>query len=172
MRYSIFETGWGWVGLAGYDGYVSLLVLPLPSPEAVVTQIIKKAGPDLVRDQGLFVSVMEKVKAYFAGTVVEDWGVQVDFSLYSEFTRRVLQSVACIPYGETRTYSDVARAVGQPGAARAVGQALKRNLCPLVIPCHRVMACRGPGGFTAPGGIDLKKRLLELERHAKEHYYP
>jgi len=144
-------------------------VLPLPSPEAVVAEIIEKTGPDLVRDQGLFVSVTEKVEGYFAGTVVEDWGIQVDFSLYPEFTRRVLQQVSCIPYGQTRTYSDVARAVGQPGAARAVGQALKRNLCPLIIPCHRVVARHGLGGFTAPGGVELKKRLLELELRGREH---
>lgn len=77
------------------------------------------------------------------------------------FQRRVWAALVRIPYGTTRTYGDVARSIGQPGAARAVGMANHRNPLPLVIPCHRVVAAHGVGGYG--GGTDLKRRLLMLE---------
>jgi methylated-DNA-[protein]-cysteine S-methyltransferase len=69
-----------------------------------------------------------------------------------------------IPWGGTRTYGEVARAAGAPGAARAVGRAMARNRICLFIPCHRVVGAAGPGGFGPPGGVRLKRRLLSLER--------
>jgi methylated-DNA-[protein]-cysteine S-methyltransferase len=82
------------------------------------------------------------------------------------FTRRVLKAAMEIPWGETRSYSWVARRIGEPGAARAVGQALGRNPVPLMIPCHRVIKEDGSlGGFGQ--GTDWKERLLELERGGK-----
>ncbi len=80
----------------------------------------------------------------------------------SDFERKVWAALAEIPYGETRTYGEVAQAIGQPTAARAVGAANGRNPVPLVVPCHRVVAAGGRlGGFG--GGIALKQHLLSLE---------
>ncbi len=73
----------------------------------------------------------------------------------------VLERVAAIPYGHTLTYGAIARAIGKPGAARAVGAANARNPLPLLIPCHRVVASNGLGGYG--GGLAMKRRLLELE---------
>lgn len=79
------------------------------------------------------------------------------------FTKRVYKAVLKIPLGEVRTYKWVAEQAGNPRAARAVGQALKRNPWPLIIPCHRVIACGGRlGGYSQ--GIKRKKALLDLER--------
>jgi methylated-DNA-[protein]-cysteine S-methyltransferase len=81
----------------------------------------------------------------------------------SQFDRRVWERVAAIPYGTTRTYGELARDIGQPGAARAVGAANGRNPLPIVIPCHRVVAAGGGlGGYG--GGLALKRRLLALEQ--------
>ncbi len=80
------------------------------------------------------------------------------------FTRKVYEVVRRIPWGETRTYGELARAAGVPGGARAVGNALRRNRICLFIPCHRVVASGGLGGFTSPGGLEQKKALLALER--------
>lgn len=77
------------------------------------------------------------------------------------FHRMVLERVAAIPYGHTLTYGAIARAIGKPGAARAVGAANARNPLPLLIPCHRVVASNGLGGYG--GGLAMKRRLLELE---------
>lgn len=81
------------------------------------------------------------------------------------FQRRVYEAVLRIPKGEVRTYAQIARAVGRPKAARAVGQALKRNRWAPAIPCHRVIASDGTlGGYSAKGGLARKRRLLARER--------
>ena len=77
------------------------------------------------------------------------------------FQKKVLRRVQRIPFGATATYGEIARAVGHPQASRAVGGANGRNRLPLVIPCHRVVASSGLGGYG--GGLTLKKRLLKLE---------
>ena len=91
----------------------------------------------------------------------------VDLSLITRpFQRSVLMETSSIPYGQVKTYRDIARAIGKPGAARAVGNALGRNPIAIVIPCHRVISSGGGlGGFmrNAIGGEELKRRLLELE---------
>lgn len=95
-------------------------------------------------------------------------GEKVDFSIYepdlsdlTEFEQAVLNETKAIPYGTTITYSELADRIDSSGGARAVGQALSKNPYPIVIPCHRVVARSGIGGYS--GGVELKKRLLNLE---------
>ncbi len=88
---------------------------------------------------------------------------------FTEFERQVYRYVLTIPLGEVRTYKDVAIAIGKPKAVRAVGNALKRNPYPLLIPCHRVVATDGIGGYSR--GTEEKKKLLELEAQIKELLY-
>jgi prevent-host-death family protein len=88
----------------------------------------------------------------------------VDLSHVGSFQRRVLEYLRRIPRGQVRTYRDVAREIGHPGATRAVGTACARNPVPLVIPCHRVVRSDGGlGGYSLRGGVALKRRLLEGE---------
>jgi methylated-DNA-[protein]-cysteine S-methyltransferase len=100
---------------------------------------------------------------------VADWfeGRSIEVPLKLEgtpFLRRVYEIVRQIPPGETRSYGDVALAAGRPGAARAVGTAMAKNRICLFIPCHRVVASSGIGGWSGSGGLDQKRALLELER--------
>ncbi len=88
---------------------------------------------------------------------------------FSEFEKAVYREVLKIPLGETRTYGEIAAAVGRPGAARAVGNALSKNPYPLIIPCHRVVAKDGIGGYSR--GVDRKLDLLALENKLKEMLY-
>ena len=82
----------------------------------------------------------------------------------SEWQRAVWRELTRIPFGETRSYGEIADALGKPGAARAVGRANATNVLPVVVPCHRVVAADGTlGGFN--GGLHLKTRLLDHERH-------
>ncbi|SMC25405.1 methylated-DNA-[protein]-cysteine S-methyltransferase [Desulfacinum hydrothermale DSM 13146] len=87
--------------------------------------------------------------------------VPVDFPGGTAFQREVWRQLRRIPYGATRTYQEVAQAMGRPKAVRAVGQACGRNPIPILVPCHRVVARSGLGGFSS--GLDIKKRLLRLE---------
>jgi len=81
-----------------------------------------------------------------------------------DFRRAVYAATREIPAGTTRSYGEVAKAIGQPDGARDVGTALARNPFPIVVPCHRVVAANGAlTGFSAPGGLDTKRRMLELE---------
>jgi methylated-DNA-[protein]-cysteine S-methyltransferase len=88
----------------------------------------------------------------------------LDMDGVPEFHRKVYDAARAIPPGETRSYGEVAAALGEPGAAQAVGRALGRNPFPIVVPCHRVLAANGAlHGFSAPGGIETKRRMLALE---------
>lgn len=80
------------------------------------------------------------------------------------YRQKVWAALQAIPYGETRTYTQIALQAG--GVSRSVGGANGANPIPIIIPCHRVVAANGPGGFSAPGGLETKRRLLHLEARA------
>lgn len=91
--------------------------------------------------------------------------LRLDLSTLPPFTRAVLAETRRIPFGKTVSYGELARRIGRPRAARAVGQSLGRNPVPILIPCHRVIAGDGTlGGFT--GGLRIKRKLLSLEKEA------
>ncbi|MGC5053822.1 methylated-DNA--[protein]-cysteine S-methyltransferase [Micromonospora sp. DT48] len=105
--------------------------------------------------------VVAELRAYFAGDLT-DFGVPLSVPRGSDFERAVWREMTLIPYGETLTYGEVARRVGEPGAARAVGVACNRNPIPVIVPCHRIVGAGGKlVGFG--GGLDRKVGLLELE---------
>lgn len=92
------------------------------------------------------------------------WRPHLDWSQLTVFQRQVLEVVAAIPRGAQMTYGEVAKAIGKPAACRAVGAAIGRNPWPVLVPCHRVMGSSGKlTGFSAPGGIATKRRMLALE---------
>jgi methylated-DNA-[protein]-cysteine S-methyltransferase len=105
--------------------------------------------------------VMDQLRAYFAGELTE-FTVPLSVRGGTAFERSVWREMTTIPYGATRTYGEVAAAVGDRGAARAVGVACNRNPLPVIVPCHRIVGAGGKlVGFG--GGLDRKRRLLELE---------
>lgn len=109
-------------------------------------------------------TVVRQLQCYAAGTAVA-WRVRLDLAGGTLFQQRVWRVLRRIPFGTTRSYGWVARQLGQPGAARAVGAACRANPIPIIIPCHRVVAADGAlGGFSA--GRRWKRRLLQLERAA------
>jgi methylated-DNA-[protein]-cysteine S-methyltransferase len=105
-----------------------------------------------------------QLQEYLAGQRRE-FDLPVDWSGMREFQRLALRQVCAIPYGEVTTYGEIARRLGKPRAARAVGRANAANPLPLVIPCHRLLGSDGKlHGYGAPGGIKTKEWLLRLER--------
>lgn len=105
--------------------------------------------------------VADELRAYFAGDL-RMFSTPVDLEGVSDFTRTVLDATTMIPYGETVTYGEIARRIGMPGTAQAVGNALGANPVPIIIPCHRVIRSNGSMGWFT-GGPDIKRALLRLE---------
>jgi methylated-DNA-[protein]-cysteine S-methyltransferase len=96
-----------------------------------------------------------------------NFGPEIPVSLdgFRAFGSSVLKKCRQLQFGQTISYAGLAKKSGSPGASRAVGSALAKNPLPLIIPCHRVLRTDGGlGGFSAPGGITVKKKMLELER--------
>jgi methylated-DNA-[protein]-cysteine S-methyltransferase len=110
-------------------------------------------------------AIAQMMTDYFhGGKIIIPWDV-MDFGNITDFRETVLKTAAAIPYGEVRTYRELAEAVGHPKASRAVGSALANNPFPILIPCHRVIRSDGTVGQFG-GGTDMKTRLIELElRH-------
>jgi methylated-DNA-[protein]-cysteine S-methyltransferase len=165
MSWHVFYTPWGWAAVLGENKNIKKSVLPtldLPNLREYIEQTGLDARFVLLPDYSL--PVVNKFCAYYEGVIINSWDIGLSLDAFPPFSRKVLEFVHTIPYGETLTYAEVAHAVGQPKAARAVGQALKRNPLPLIIPCHRVVATNGLGGFTSPGGIATKLEMLQWER--------
>lgn len=123
------------------------------------------------RNKGEIVFDQEKT-AQAAGQIVEflsgerrRFDMPIDWSRMTAFKARALKQVFAIPYGETRSYGDIAAEIGQPRAARAVGRANATNPMSLVIPCHRVIGADGSlHGYGGVGGLETKAWLLALEQ--------
>lgn len=111
------------------------------------------------------IPVIERIQNLLAGHPTQFEDVPLAFDQTNAFERDVYRAALAIPHGETRTYGEIATAIGKPGAARAVGGALGRNPIPIIVPCHRVLSADGrSGGFSAPGGAATKMKLLDIER--------
>jgi len=106
-------------------------------------------------------NLIDDLIRYLSGEAVDFSGYEIDLSDLTDFEQRVLDEVRKIPHGSAVTYSTLAFRIGNPKAARAVGNALRKNPVPIVIPCHRVVAKNGIGGYVF--GVDVKRYLLELE---------
>ncbi|MBI2980337.1 MAG: MGMT family protein [Chloroflexi bacterium] len=164
LKYFIFQTDPGWIGILSSSK--GLLSTTLPQPSAAEAH--RQLGPEInqaIRLPHLFAGLAERFRVYFSGqkTTFPD---KLDLSGATPFQRRVWQQTRLIPYGETVSYLWIAQQIKQTAAARAVGQALGSNPLPIIIPCHRVVASDGRlGGFS--GGLEMKRYLLDLE--TREH---
>ncbi len=130
-----------------------------PLKEAHLQHLSERPGIDIF--SGILSHLSPQLNLYFSG---KNPCFDVPLTVHgSSFEQDVWKACLQIPYGETRSYLNLAKAIGNPKAARAVGGALSRNPIPLIIPCHRVISSNGGlGGFT--GGLQIKKKLLDLEK--------
>lgn len=159
--YHIFETTLGWVGIIGTEGKISFLELPKSSYGAAEEALIDGTRLELKKTGQDFSGSSMQIVDYFAGKKL-DFKCELDPIRAGDFDKRVWNAAREIEYGAIRTYGWIADRIGQPKAARAVGQALGRNPVPIIIPCHRVLQSQGGlGGFSS--GIHWKIKLLRLE---------
>lgn len=160
---------WGdfWIGVL--DQHLCYLKLPPEHPqEGLVGDAIPRDIADFAVRQNLTLAIRRvrlgaviwgQLEEYLAGTRRQfDLPIRL---LGTDFQRQVWQALQAIPWGSTRTYQDIAADLGNPLSARAVGQANGRNPISIVVPCHRVLAKNGLGGYS--GGLGLKERLLRIE---------
>jgi len=157
---AVFPTPIGWTGVAYSEVGLARVALPTPSQHEALAAIGAAEPVDDAPPQWL-TDLVAALARYLHGERVRP-AAPLDLSGVTPFQRRVLLLAAEIPYGQVRTYGELARLAGAVGSARACGQALARNPVPLVIPCHRVVGANGSlAGFA--GGPKLKRWLLRLE---------
>lgn len=156
---TVFETAFGWVGLAGSASGLKRSTLPKRSKDDCLAEI-HWIG-DTVSDSASFGDLPDRIRRYFAGEEVSFSDV-LDLSDGTPFHRAAWLATREIPYGQTQTYGWLAENIGRPGSARAIGRAMGANPVPIIVPCHRVVGSDGGlRGFG--GGLDLKERMLRLE---------
>jgi len=166
-KYTIFQTKWGYFGLAGTEYGLCRTQLPGSKAEKIKSLLLKNL-PNPQYDKSFCKILQQQITAYFEGTCVNfSRDIPLILDGFSSFGKTVLTTCREIEIGQTITYGQLAKKAGRPNASRAVGSTLAKNPLPLIIPCHRIIRSDGKmGGFSAPGGITLKKKMLELESQA------
>lgn len=161
--FATFPTALGACAIAWSEAGVHGLWLPEKNEAALRARISRRAFIEWPPPAQIDAAIAA-IQALIAGEKRDLGGIALDMSRVGAFERRVYEVARAIPQGKTLTYGEVAERLGDKGLARAVGQALGRNPFPIVVPCHRVLAASGKtGGFSAPGGVATKLRLLEIE---------
>lgn len=163
--YCLFDTAMGVCGIAWREGRLTRVQLPESDVAKAEGRLRRFTGatepPDAI------VAIVDALRRTFDGEAVDFAFVAVDYGGLGDFEISVCEAARKIGRGTALTYGELARRVGSPDAARAVGQTMGRNPVPIVVPCHRGLAAGGkPGGFSAYGGTLTKARLLRLEGFA------
>jgi methylated-DNA-[protein]-cysteine S-methyltransferase len=170
MIWYVFNTLWGWAAVLGQEKQVNCTILPQAGSLEEFLHKPQRTGHEIeilsTADEDI--PLVNKIRAYYQGMFIENWEVELVMDRLPDFSKKVLEYVSAIPYGHTLSYSEVARAVMNPRAARAVGQVMRRNPIPLIIPCHRVVATSNIGGFTSTGGVQDKEKMLFMEKEVYE----
>lgn len=163
--YTLFDTTIGRCGIAW--GEHGVLGVQLPEKDVAATRMrLMRHCPtaDETEPTPLIQRAIDDIIALMRGEKKTLRAITLDTARVAPFNARVYETTRAIPPGKTRTYGEIARAIGMPDAARAVGQALGRNPFAIVVPCHRVVGADGRmTGFSAAGGKPLKLRMLEIE---------
>ena len=165
MNFTLFETAIGCCGIVWSERGIAGVQLPERSEAGTRNRLLRRfpaardgAPPAEVR------RAIDDIVALLGGDRRDFNDVTIDIGALPQFHRRVYEVARRIPAGATLSYGEVAERLGDRNLARDVAEALSQNPCPIIVPCHRVLAAGGkPGGFSAPGGVATKLRLLTIE---------
>ena len=165
QHFAIFDTALGRCGIAWNDRGINAVQLPMGSEAMTRTRIRQRYG-DIAESAppAEVQNAINGIAELLAGKPRDLADVVLDLEDVPEFHRGVYDIARTIPPGKTLTYGDIAKRLGGVELSRDVGQALGHNPCPVVVPCHRVLAAGGkPGGFSANGGVVTKLKMLAIE---------
>jgi methylated-DNA-[protein]-cysteine S-methyltransferase len=161
-----FRTALGWCAMLGRGDQLRAFTFGHRDADAALAWL----DSDLTAGARLShwnAALARRIAAALDGELDDFRDVALDLEHFTPFSRRVARACRKIGWGETRSYAELAASVGSPRAARAVGHVMATNRTPLVVPCHRVVGSGGGlGGFSAPQGLAMKRRLLTLESAA------
>lgn len=166
VGFCLFDTAIGGCGIAWTASALAAVQLPEATADGTRQRLLRHTGEAPESPPPAFVrEAIRRTQALLSGVHDDLCDLPLDLEGVPPFHQRVYEVTRAIPPGEVLTYGEVARRIGEPGAARAVGQALGKNPFAPVIPCHRVLAAgTRSGGFSAEGGAHTKLRMLEIER--------
>ncbi|GAC1618644.1 MAG: methylated-DNA--[protein]-cysteine S-methyltransferase [Bradyrhizobium sp.] len=171
QHFAMFDTAIGRCAIAWGARGITGVQLPMGSEDRTRARIRQRYGDIAEAPPTSEVRrAIEGIVELLAGKPNDLTDVVLDLDGVPEFHRGVYQIARTIPPGKTMTYGDIAKRLGGVELSRDVGQALGRNPCPVVVPCHRVLAAGGkPGGFSANGGVTTKLRMLAIEGAVVNH---
>ena len=161
VAYANVDSPFGPLLLASTPRGLVRLNLPAYDPEETLEELAAKVSPRVLEAPAKLDEARRELDLYFEGKLTE-FDLPIDWQLTGGFRGRVQRAINRIPYGQTRTYMDMARSAGNERAVRAAGTACGSNPIPIVVPCHRVLRSGGGlGGYG--GGLPMKEELLKLE---------
>ena len=161
VAYAEFDSPIGRLLLAATPRGLVRITFPIEPADKVLEQLAASVSPRILESPAKLDEVRRELDRYFEGRL-QEFDLPLDWQLSHGFYRKVLRAAAHIPYGQTRSYSELAKRAGSPRAVRATGSALGSNPLPIIVPCHRVLRSGGAlGGYG--GGVEVKRTLLELE---------
>ncbi|MEX0678627.1 MAG: methylated-DNA--[protein]-cysteine S-methyltransferase [Pirellulales bacterium] len=164
LEIASFSTELGWMAMVASESTIVQIVYGYASAAAALAALdAALARAAIAGDDWL--GLVERLQDFAAGKNVDFRDVPIELSHLTAFQRRVVKHCRAIPYGQTRSYGELAALAGSPRAARAVGNTMAANRFAIVVPCHRVVNADGSAGhYGAPGGSRFKRRVLEMER--------
>ncbi len=161
VAYTTTDSPFGTLLLAATPRGLVRVGLPNQDSDALLRDLAKRVSPRVLETRAPFEQARRELDLYFDGELTA-FDLPLDWQLSGDFRRRVLRAIARIPYGQTRSYTQMATRAGNERAVRAAGTACGSNPLPLVVPCHRVLRTGGAlGGYG--GGLPMKEALLRLE---------
>ena len=171
QQYALFDTPIGICGVEWGPRGINGVQLPMGSEEKIRARIRQRRGDIAEGEPTAEVkAAIDRIVALLAGKADDLADIALDLDDVPEFNRGVYDIARKIPPGKTVTYGDIAKQLGGVELSRDVGQALGRNPCPIVVPCHRVLAAGNkPGGFSANGGVVTKLKMLQIEGAVVNH---
>lgn len=163
--HTIFDTAIGRCGLAWSGDRLAAVCLPERDDAELESKLTQKIGDSVRRPPPAWVrDAIARITSHVAGRPADLGSLPLALDHVTPTRARIYDAARRIPRGSVATYGELAERIGSPGAARAVGQAMAQNPFPIIVPCHRVVAAGArPGGFSAAGGLDTKRRLLASE---------